>query len=191
MTLEEFYAWDSGDERRYELIDGVPMAMTSPANAHGTLVAKLARRLGEALDARPPCEVVVEVGIVSLTRNNTGYQADLAVSCKRQPPDQHAMANPILIVEILSPSTESHDRKVKLVDYRRIPSVHEVLLVDSTRRYCELHRRLDGDRWLVELIVDPEAGVRLESIGAELPLNQIYVGVEFEQDLEERQTAVE
>jgi Uma2 family endonuclease len=191
MTLEEFHKWDSGDGLRYELIDGVPVAMTSPANAHGTIVAKLARRIGESLDARPPCRVMVEVGIVSPTRADTWYQADLAVSCKRQPPDQHSITEPILIVEVLSPSTENQDRKVKLVDYRSIPSVQEVLLVDSTRRYCELLRRLDDNRWLTELAVDPDAVLRLESIDCDLRLSDIYSNVELEQDKQPEQATPE
>jgi len=180
MTLEEFYAWDSGDDLRYELIDGVVVAMTSPRNAHGKIVAKLARRVGEALDARPSCSVEAEVGILSVTRRNTCYQADLAVSCTPQRDEGHELSDPLLIVEVLSPSTEDKDRKVKLVDYRLIPSVREVLLVDCTRPYCELHRRTEGDLWLTQLVVDLQASIILESIGAELKLADIYAGVSFD-----------
>ena len=180
MTLEEFYAWDSGDELRYELIDGVVVAMTSPRNAHGKITAKLAWRLGEALVARPSCTVEVEVGIVSPSRRNTFYQADLAASCSPQDDQGHEMVEPLLIVEVLSPSTENKDRKIKLVDYRLIPSVREVLLIDCMRPYCELHRRTDGDQWLTQLVVDLEATVTLDTIGAELTLADIYANVSFE-----------
>ena len=180
MTLEEFYEWDSRDDQRYELIDGVPVAMAPPRNAHGTIAINLAWGLRETLRTRPPGVAMSEVGILSPTRRNTFYQADLAVSCQPQDPDGHEMKDPLLIAEVLSPSTENQDRKVKLVEYRRIPGVREVLMVDSTRLYAELHRRLEGDRWLVELIVDPQAALRLESIGAELPLSEIYANVSFD-----------
>lgn len=180
MTLEEFYQWDSGDELRYELIHGVPVAMTSPRNAHGKIVVGLSYFAFSALRSRTRCTAEAEVGVISPTRSNTFYQADLAVSCTPQLDDQHEMRDPILIIEVLSPSTEEKDRKVKLVDYRTIPSVQEVLLVDCTRPYCEVHRRLDQDRWLTELVVDQNASLTLESIGLELPLADIYANVSFD-----------
>ncbi len=77
MTLEELYSWDSGDDLRYELIDGVLVAMTSPRNAHGKFVLELAGRVRDTLKIRSHCSGGVEVGIVSPTRSNTFYQADL------------------------------------------------------------------------------------------------------------------
>ncbi len=181
MTLGEFLRWEGDGGLRYELVDGVPVAMTPPRFDHGKLVAKLARRIGEALDVRPGCEVATEVGVLPATRENTFYQADLAVSCTPQPGDQHQVRDPILIVEILSPSTEEKDRKVKLVDYRAIPSVREVLYLDCTRTYCELHRRMEGeDLWLTKLDVSLDASIVLESIGAELSLADLYATITFE-----------
>jgi Uma2 family endonuclease len=180
MTVADFVEWESRDELKYELIDGVPVAMTYPARNHRRIVVSLAHMV--FMGSRPPCVAEAEAGIISPTRGHTFYQADLAVACSPQPRDRHEMVDPVLIVEVLSPSTENTDRKVKLVDYRKIPSVREVLLVDSTRVYCELHRRLDGDRWLVELLVDPEASITLESIGADLALADIYAKVDFELD---------
>jgi Uma2 family endonuclease len=181
MTVAEFVNWDNGDERMYELIDGVPLAMTSPKSPHRRIVVNLARLL--ALGAKPPCVAEAEAGILSPTRSNTYYQADLAVSCSPQPLDQVEIAEPVLIVEVLSPSTENHDRKIKLMDYRKIPSVREVLLVDSTRPYCELHRRLEGDRWLTELVGEQDRSLALETIGADLKLTEIYANVVLEPEI--------
>jgi Uma2 family endonuclease len=206
MTLEEFHAWNGEPDTSYELIDGVPVAMhspsyelidgvpvamTSPKWPHRRIVVNLTRHVAIALDRRRPCAAEVEAGILSPTRRDTYYQADLAVSCTSPCEDQVEMTDPILIVEVLSPSTEDQDRKVKLVDYRRIPSVREILLVDSKRRYCELHRRLEGDRWLTELSVDPESVLHLESIDADLRLSDIYANVELEQDKQPEQATPE
>jgi Uma2 family endonuclease len=200
MTLEEFYKWNGEPDTSYELIDGVPVAMyspsvelidgvpvamTSPKWPHRRIVVNLTRHIAIALDRRHPCAAEVEAGILSPTRRDTYYQADLAVSCTSPREDQVEMTDPILIVEVLSPSTERHDRQPKLVDYRRITSVQEILLVDSTRRYCELHRRLEGDRWLTELAVDPDAVLRLESIDCDLRLSDIYANVELDKQPEQ------
>lgn len=178
MTLDEFYQMEGEPDTRYELLDGVVLAMTPPSNAHGALVVTLAWLLKSALKSRPSCSLLSEVGIRSLTRSDTHYQADLAISCSPQSADSHEINEPLLIVEVLSPSTEDHDRKVKTVDYRKLPSLREVLLVDSRRPYCELHRRLEGDRWLAELVADLNGSVRLESIDAELPLAELYADLE-------------
>ena len=179
MTLGEFFEWDGEPDTRYELIGGVPVAMTPPRRAHCVIVANLSHLLVGGLRDRPPFAAAVEAGIVSPSDSLSYYQADLAVSCAPQSSDQIEMTDPVLVVEVLSPSTESHDRKVKLVDYRRIGSVREVLLVDSARPFCELHRRIDATRWLVELVVDMDATIMLESVGAALSLAQIYEKVSF------------
>ena len=103
MSLAEFLDWDDGTDTRYELIDGRPRAMAPPIEAHGTVVANLARHIGNRL--KPPCRVVVEAGITPLDRADTWYQADLVVTCAPAERGARAIAQPRLIVEVLSPST--------------------------------------------------------------------------------------
>jgi Uma2 family endonuclease len=180
MTRGDFLRWNSGDDRRYELVDGVIVAMAPPSAAHGILAGVLARRVGEALDRRPPCTVWPEAGVAIPGRPNDFYIADLAVTCRPHEPGQQEILDPLLIIEILSPSTESHDRKVKLPDYRGIASVQEIVLVDQDRVYVEVHRRQDGDRWVVDLIRGRDGHLSLPSIGLELPLATLHAAVAFD-----------
>ena len=76
--LDEFLAFDDGTDTRYELFDGQIVAMAPASGIHGTLVARLALRIGRNL--RPPCEVVIEAGIVPPERADSWYVADLAVT---------------------------------------------------------------------------------------------------------------
>lgn len=177
LTVEQFLEWDSGDDRRYELVDGEIVAMAPPLPAHQILAANFARRLAETLDDRPPCNVRVEAAIVPVDRDDACHQADLAVTCRPHEPGQKATPEPVLIVEILSPSTESYDRKVKVPDYRAIPSVQEIVLIDPQQLYCEVHRRLEGGRWLTDLLREREARLRIESLGFDQPLSALYVNV--------------
>ncbi len=179
LNVDEFLDWDSGDDRRYELIDGVPVAMVSPTRAHRILSVNFARRLSEALDERPPCTVGAEEPIAIPGRNDRCHVADLAVTCRPHEPGQRLTPEPILVVEILAPSTESHDRRVKLPDYRAIDSIDSIILVDQEQCYCEVHRRLDQDRWLVDLLRNPEARLRLPGLGFEQPLSVLYANVSF------------
>ena len=176
MTLEEFLRWTSDGDARYQLLEGRAVAMTPPSSAHGTIVSNLARRIGERLDRLEHCRLVTEGGILSPTKEDTYYQADLVVTCTAHHPGEQHIAEPLMIVEVLSPSTEDHDRKVKVADYRKCSSVQEILLVDQSKPYCEIHRRFeaDQDRWLVDLYLSLEETLSLESLGVELPLEAIY-----------------
>src|SRR4051812_30317526 len=82
MSVEEFLHWDPGGDRRYELIDGRPVAMAPPAAAHRIVAGRLARHIGAALDRRPPCTVQPEAGVRIPAKSYTFYEADLAVTCR-------------------------------------------------------------------------------------------------------------
>lgn len=177
LTVDEFLDWDNGDDRHYELLDGVPVAMAAPSGAHQIIVASFAYHLVGALNKRPPCRARAGTPIEILGLANTCHVADLAVTCQPHEPGQKLIPEPLVIIEILSPSTENKDRKVKLPDYRAIPSVVEIVLLDQQPYYCEVHRRLDDGRWLVDLLRQPEARLRLENIGFDQPLSALYAGV--------------
>ena len=170
MTLESFLDWDDGTDRRYELIAGRPMAMAPPAEAHGTVVANIIGALASRLPDR--CRVVSEAGVVLAGRNDTYYQADIAVSCSPIGPDSRWATNPVVLIEVLSPSTQAHDRGTKLPDYREVPSVQDIVLVSSDSRRVEHWHRAD-DGWHVrDLIGDAE--LNLDSVGVSLPFETIY-----------------
>ncbi|WP_455173054.1 Uma2 family endonuclease [Azospirillum largimobile] len=107
------------------------------------------------------------------------FQADLAVTCTPHRHGQYHTPDPLVIVEILSRSTEDHDRRVKLPVYRSILSVQEILLVQSEFLFVEVHRRLDDSRWQCDLLVEAGDVLRLDSIGVEVPVSALYANVEL------------
>ena len=173
MTLAAFLDWDDGTDTRYELLDGRIVAMAPPIEAHGTIVANLVAAIHPRL--RPPCRVVVEAGIIPADRADTWYQADLVVTCAPAERGARAIAEPRLIVEVLSPSTAAHDRGIKLADYRQIGSVEQILMVASKDRHVELWQRAE-DGWKVQDLIG-DAAIRFEIDGQPLPLAAIYEGV--------------
>ncbi len=180
LSLEDFLGWSSDDDTRYELVEGRVVAMSPPSRAHGLLSGNLSLSIGIALRKRQPCVLQAEAGIISPTRSDTVYQADLVVTCEPHVYGQKTVGEPLVVIEILSPSTESFDRKVKLADYRAIGSVEEILFVDQDRMFCELHRRLEDGRWIVELGLQPKATVRLEAIDVDITLSEIYANVSLD-----------
>jgi Uma2 family endonuclease len=80
------------------------------------------------------------------------------------------------LIEVLSPSTERHDRRVKLSAYRRIGSVQEIVLIDSEAPFAELYRR-QGDLWTVQSIQGTGAMLPLAAVGIEIPMAELYEGM--------------
>jgi len=178
MTVAEFLRWEDGTDTRYELLEGFPVAMAPPAPAHGLLAAQLCIQIGRALQSRRPCMVQVEAGIARPDRDDTCYVADLAVTCRPPQRGDQLISDPVLIVEVLSPSTGLYDRQTKVADYRRIPSVEEILLIDSASIFAEVLRR-EGDRWITEIVRGPQATLSLASIGLTATMSDLYEGIDL------------
>jgi Uma2 family endonuclease len=169
-TVEEFLEWDDGTDRRYELVDGRIVAMAPPSEAHAAIVMNLGTAIRNQL--QPPCRVLGEFGVRLAERADSFYQFDLAVTCAPADAGRRYVADPTLIVEVLSPSTQLHDRGRKLDDYRQLPSVKEILLVASEQRRVQ-HWRRDGPRWIVEDLIG-DADLRLAAVSEPIPLAAIY-----------------
>ena len=178
MTLAEFLRWEDGTDTRYELLGGCPVAMAPPAIAHGILALRLGARIDAALRSRSPCFGQSEAGIARPDRNDTCYIADLAVTCTPPERGQQLLQDPLLIVEVLSPGTALYDRQTKVSDYRRIPSVQEILLIDSTSIFAEVLRR-EGDRWITEIVRGAQATLSLASIGLIAAMSELYEGIDL------------
>jgi len=176
MTLDEFLRWDDGTDTHYELIGGFPVAMAPPAAAHRMLATRLGSRIDGALASRRPCNAQGEAGIIRADRADTYFEADIAATCERHEFGQQALNEPFLIIEILSPSTERHDRRIKLPIYRQLASVEEILLIASDALYGELHRRA-GAQWITEILRGSDARLTLASVPIEIPLVDLYEGI--------------
>lgn len=170
MTVDEFLEWDDGTDTRYELVDGRPVATAPPTEMHGTLLVRVGSLLERGL--RRPCRVVGQAGVRRPDRNDRFFVADVIVTCAPTDRTRRWTEDPVLICEILSPSTEDFDLGRKVEEYRQIPSVAEILLVSSERRRVT-HWRRDGARWVVQdfigdaavpLSVAPDTALRLEEL---------------------------
>jgi Uma2 family endonuclease len=176
MSLDEFLRWDDGTETRYELISGFPVAMAPPGEAHSMLAVQLVTRIDAALSSRRPCRALIEAGVIRPNRADTYFVADIAATCSPVEPGRQAIKDPFLVVEILSPSTERHDHRVKLPAYRQIETVQEILLVASDERYAELHRRA-GQQWVTEILRGGEGTLALSSVPIDIPMSDLYAGM--------------
>lgn len=176
MTVSEFLAWRSGDGARYELVEGVPRMQDPASDAHGTIQLRLGTLIANHLErTRPQCRVVANPGIAPRLRTNWNYrEPELGVTCTPNRGDVHMLPDPILLVEVLSPSnTDATWSNIAL--YATVPSVQEILIVNSTVIDVQLLRRLPDGSWPQEAETFGRGGtVQLASIDLAIAVRSIY-----------------
>ncbi len=174
MSIEEFLAWDSGDDLRYELVDGWPVAQSAPSRSHGRMDVNVGAGLKNRLKAAGrPC-VVESSSALRIDKRWTVRAPDLLVRCG---PDRRTADAPVLAVEILSPSNSASEMARKRDDYASV-GIQQVLELDQDDARALLWR-VDGDRWIVETIRGLEGSITLDSVGVILPMAEIYEDVEL------------
>ena len=177
MTLAEFFAWNPEDTavRSWQLIDGEPVAMAPATEAHGALQIEIGALLRNHLLARGgPCRVISEAGIVPRVRSDRNYRVpDLGVTCA--PPSSRLMvADPILLIEILSPSNEV-EIWANIWAYTTIPSVMEIVILSSTKVEADLLRRRGDGSWPeIPERVEADGKLTLDSVDFTVPLRDVY-----------------
>ncbi len=180
VTAEEFLASTTRlGPGKHQLIDGVIVAMAPASPTHGTVQARLAYLLQAHFEKSGlPCRVMTEAGVKPRVRGRTNVRVpDLLVTCGPPPaPGVGLVPEPSLIVEVLSPSNDDETESA-IRSCASIPSVKEMLVVDSSRVFAEVWRRDAEGAWPVDPeTIDGTGTVRLTSIDLELPLADIYAG---------------
>jgi len=174
LTREEFHLWTEGQTQRYERIAGEPVAMSPERAQHVRLKSRVWAALDRAIrDAGLDCEALAD-GMTIEVDAETDYEPDALVNCgPRVAPDATAATNPVVVVEVLSPSTQSVDSGEKLADYFRVPSIQHYLVVRSRRQEIIHHCRSGGE--IVSRPVNVGA-IRLDPPGIVLDVAEVYGG---------------
>jgi Uma2 family endonuclease len=172
MTVEEFLAWAEGRPGRHELVRGEVIAQAAERAAHwevklATHVALLAAIKAKTL----PCHVVPDGATVRIDEA-TAYEPDAMVYCGPKPPPSALLVeNPVIIVEVLSPSTGRRDQGRKLADYFRLPSVAHYLIIDPDD-VLVIHHQRHGEDILTRIC--REGTIALDPPGIEVAVGEIY-----------------
>ena len=177
MSLEQFLAWNPGGEQLWQLVNGVPHQMAPPSTIHGALQSELARLIGNHLRAQGKgCRVLTTPGVILGVLSSTNMRVpDLAVTCSPLEARQSSVTDPILVIGILSPSNQAETR-ANVLAYSTIPSVQDILLVQSEFVGSELMRRGTDGTWPKNPTTIETGDILLNSIGMTLPLLDIYEG---------------
>jgi Uma2 family endonuclease len=144
MTVEEYLAWsESQSERqRTELINGQVVAKAMERLAHNRVKGQVYLALRQAVAAaKLPCEVMTD-GVAVRIDDHTAYEPDALVYCGTSlPGETMVVPNPMIIVEVLSPTTAHNDTSAKLIGYFKLPSVAHYLVIDPDARTVTHHVR--------------------------------------------------
>jgi Uma2 family endonuclease len=180
MTIPEFLRWQELQEDRYELVDGEPVLhrmMTGASQRHDRVTLNTLLMLGNRLRGHPcratTADVAVELPDGSLRR------PDAAIDCGPLRDADYIASEPVLVVEVLSPSTRQIDRFRKLEEYKGVGSIRYILLVEPSAPAVRLYRR-DGATWVSFDLIGLEAIVELSDPDLSLPLRELYEGLTFD-----------
>jgi Uma2 family endonuclease len=176
MTVEEFLAWAEPQEGRFELHDGHVVAMSPEQGQHLRVKGAVFLALDAAIKrAQVPCEAFPDGATVRIDAT-TAFEPDALVNCGQRMGDTELIApNPIIVVEVLSPSTQYRDSARKLVDYFRVPSIQHYVIVDPVARRIVHYRRGTGDALETRIIAS--GSLRLDPPGLEIAVEDIFASL--------------
>lgn len=177
-TSEEYLALERASTGKHELRHGEPVSMAGASEEHNLLVGNIVTALNLAL-RRKPCRVYPSDMRVKIAATGEYTYPDVSVTCsERRFEDQHGdtLLNPEVIFEVLSGSTELHDRGKKFEAYRKLPSLREYVLVSQDEPLVEQYTRQEDGAWSLR---EHRAGGRLwlEAIGCEIAVDEMYLKV--------------
>ncbi len=183
VTIEAFDAWveTKGDDARLcELVDGVIVMMSNPTEAHEQIAGNIGAPLKLAMDMRN-CRTYLGGMRVQLSEKTSGIdkaKPDVLVRCGAMAGSRNFVTDPLVVVEVLSPSTIDVDRGAKLDFYKVVPTMSHIVLVYQDQMRVEHYQRTPAGFELV-VLKKPEDCLEFESLRFEITLASIYFGVEI------------
>ncbi len=175
LTLEEYLALDEASEHKWEYEDGRVYCLAGSTNDHAAIVSSLNSALDLAIGKRP-CRILTESPKV-LVSARKHYYPDLVVSCDEREKGKDAVVHyPLLIAEVLSPSTEQHDKGAKLFAYQQMAGIENIVLIAADERLAIVYERVPGDsrQWISRQYDATSPDMQLSALGVSISLLDLY-----------------
>lgn len=176
MTPAQYLAAERIADVRHEFCDGTILTMAGASRKHNLLSANLVRVIGNELLERP-CNVYSSDMRVKSEGAKTYCYPDVVAACQQErfeDAQEDTLLNPLLLIEILSDSTEAYDRGDKFFHYRQIESFVEYILVSQKSCHVERYVRQADNTWLYSEYKSLDENIELSSIGCTVSLKDIY-----------------
>lgn len=175
LRYADYLAAEALADVRHEYVGGECFAMAGGTRAHALVQTGFLVALARHLSGRP-CRPAGSDARVYLPKYGDAVYPDVHVVCgkaERGPEDPDAVVNPVLVVEVLSPSTERWDRGGKFERYESLPSLQDIVLAEADRRRVEVFHRNEDGSFTRHVYASGEV-VHLAGLGVDLPLDELY-----------------
>jgi Uma2 family endonuclease len=183
LTVEQYLKIERAAEFRSEYLNGEVVAMAGGERNHALIAMEVGARLNEQLRGRPCAVAGSDLRLYCKPANVLTYP-DVVVFCEPASfldDDVDTLIDAVVLVEVLSRSTQNYDRGEKFRFYRGLPSFSDYLLLAQHEIRAEHHVRQQDGSWLFREFTDPAAEIRLQSIGCRLALGSLYERAEFKE----------
>ncbi len=178
ISVEDYLEGEKISPIRYEYVYGEVFAMAGSSDNHNRIAGNLHASLFNHL-RNSQCETFFNDIKVRVTPS-VYYYPDILVTCEENPENSYFRNNPILIIEIISKSTERIDRREKVFLYQQILSLQEYVVVDQYQKQVQVHRKQSNGGWITYFFTEDSDIVEFASIDLTIPLPEIYNRVTFE-----------
>lgn len=183
-TFEEYLTLEEKAEFKSEYHNGEIYAMSGGTPVHSQVAGNIGAELRSALRDKNCISYTSDLKIRIETANRAVYP-DASVFCGDlvyYEDRKDVVTNPILVIEVLSPSTADFDRKGKFILYAQLSTLQEYVLIDTEQPYVEIFKRQPNGKWLLSTYTKLTDIVEFESIDITVPMSEIYLKVQFEKD---------
>jgi Uma2 family endonuclease len=188
MSVADYLAREERSQIKHEYVDGEIYAMSGASRWHQLLIGNLYHHARNTAGVR--CPIFMSGMMLRVESRNSCYYPDVIASCDPQDQGDRYLTAPCFIIEVLSPSTASVDRREKRLAYLTLKSLDEYVLVDQDRMRIHVYRGGDRGPWASQVLDQPEEVLELTCIGLRVSLEDVYAGVDLKA-LELRDSDVE
>ncbi|GLU54079.1 Uma2 family endonuclease [Dyadobacter frigoris] len=178
-SLEEYFKFCETHEGRFEYVNGEITEMSGESVTANRIAGNIHRYLGSLLEDEPYAFMQNSVKL-QVSEGNIFRIPDFFIFKEDGNKEKYA-TEPLLIVEVISKSTEKTDRITKLNEYRSISSLHYYIIVEQNNCFVEIYTR-EGERWYVEFYEKMDDIIKLNHFNIELPLSKVYNKVSFQKE---------
>jgi Uma2 family endonuclease len=191
-TPQEYYALEREAQYKSEYYKGEIFAMSGGTARHSLISANVIREVGNLLK-RKPCRAYESNLRVKVIPTGLRTYPDASVFCgplqfDDEDPAGETATNPTVLFEVLSKSTEAYDRGRKFDQYRQVESLRAYVLVSQAEAQVEIYQRQPDGNWLLHVEKGLQAVLQIPAIGIDLPLSEVYDGVDFSAPLPDERT---
>ena len=182
ITEAEYLELERAGTSKHEYFAGDIFAMTGASEQHNLIASNVVASLHQQMRGRS-CRIYPSDMRLKIMQSGLNIYPDITIVCGSpqftDAAKRDTLLNPIVIIEILSPSTERYDRGMKFQHYRTIPSLQEYILIAQDEQHIERYTRHDANQWILIEASGSDATLAISSVSVTLALSDVYEQVDL------------